>query len=80
MWLEECTLLKKWLQWEVKDDELGCRLSQVSEWDSFNTVQFMVEMESCFGVKVSLEDLDDIITVEDLLKYMNKWRKNNVFK
>lgn len=78
MWSEEKELLEKWLQWKINDSDLNSILAESQEWDSFNIVQFMAEMEHSFKTKVTLEDLDYITTVNDLLKYINERKVNNV--
>lgn len=78
MWREERNLLEDWLRWKIKDEDINRKLEDTEEWDSFNIVQFMTEMEVHFGIKVSLDDLDGMQTLQDLLEYINKWRKKDV--
>lgn len=78
MWREERNLLEDWLRWKIKDEDINRKLENTEEWDSFNIVQFMTEMEVHFGIKVSLDDLDGMQTLQDLLEYINKWRKKDV--
>lgn len=69
---KERKLIKAWLDWEIEDRELAIPLEKCKEWDSFNIMQFMTEAEARYGIAITLDDLDSINTVMDLLEYMAK--------
>lgn len=79
MWNDEKELLEEWLRWSIEDKDLNMDLEETEEWDSFNIVQFMTEMETNFGLKVSLDDLEGMQTVEDILKFINERREEKCF-
>jgi acyl carrier protein len=41
-------------------------------WDSLNHVKLIVELQDIFEIKIPAEDIDKLLSVKDIIKYIEK--------
>tara|TARA_B110000438_G_C15816350_1_gene652149 strand:+ start:3306 stop:3551 length:246 start_codon:yes stop_codon:yes gene_type:complete len=56
---------------DMLNDQSGPK--NIKNWDSFNGLVLVDEIENKFNVKFSLEEIIDIKTIEDIKKYLTKY-------
>ena len=55
---------------DMLNDQSGPK--NIKNWDSFNGLVLVDEIENKFNVKFSLEEIIDIKTIKDIKKYLTK--------
>ena len=54
------------------DIELQTKITDLSDWDSIKHLTFFFEIENYFDIEVTPDEVMSIITVDDLLKMIEK--------
>jgi acyl carrier protein len=59
---------------DIDISEVNCHLNreECEQWDSFNHLLVISEIESKFGIKFTMEEVESIKNYEDLEKLINK--------
>ncbi len=65
--LEEIEQINEVFQSHLAEDDLGCKVEDVLEWNSFQIMEFMAEMDARYSADVTIEQLAEIDTVADLV-------------
>lgn len=47
-------------------------LEDIEEWDSLSALSLMAEAKKNFGKKLSADDINSFITVQDIIDYLQK--------
>jgi acyl carrier protein len=54
---------------------LDKKISEISEWDSFNNLMLIAEVEKKFGIKYTAQELSGIMTIKQIIESIkNKLR------
>lgn len=61
-------LIKRALEIEDREPELGDRFKEYDEWDSLSQLTLIAELDDQFGVTVSSEELKGIQTLGELFE------------
>lgn len=46
-------------------------MENVTEWDSFNHVLLMIELQSEFSLSIKQEDYEKLVTVSEIVEYLS---------
>ena len=55
---------------KVDSITLSTSRSMLEEWDSLAHIQLIIGVESSFNIKIPIEEINDIQTIDDFLKYI----------
>lgn len=47
-------------------------LEDLEEWDSLSALSLMAEAKKTYGKKLSAEEINDFVTVQDIIDYLQK--------
>ena len=53
-------------------EDIEKEVQDVLQWDSFHIMNFLMEMEEQFQIKISIEEISEIYCVRDLLRMVKK--------
>ncbi len=71
---EELEQINEIFQLHLTDADLGRKVKDVLEWNSFQIMEFMSEMDIRYSVDVTIEQIAEIDTVEDLVCLVRQCR------
>jgi len=54
----------------LEPEKLDCnkKISEIDEWDSFNNLMLIAEVEKCFCCKYTAQELGKIVTVNQIVE------------
>ena len=58
------------LQMDVDMIDGSCKVMEDLGADSLDVVEMLMSMEECFGISVPDEDIEDLVTVNDVVAYV----------
>jgi len=64
------------LKIEINDITSQTSSKDIESWDSFNTLNIVVEVEKEFGIDINLEELVNLLTFEDLKNILKNNKKH----
>ncbi len=71
---EELEQINEIFQSHLTNVDLGCKVEDVLEWNSFQIMEFMAEMDTRYSVDVTIERIAGIDTVGDLICLVRQCR------
>ena len=67
-----CDLVKRILETD-EEITIETEIEDVDEWDSFGQVAIMSEIEKCFQIKISYEDMITMNSIKTIIKVVEKY-------
>lgn len=67
---EKLVLISNALDLNVEDIQPEKHLEELEEWDSLGTIAIITMLDKHFQVQLKAEDIESLVTVNDILRYM----------
>ena len=64
------SIIANQLQMDVDMIDGSCKVMEDLGADSLDVVEMLMSMEECFGISVPDEDIEDLVTVNDVVAYV----------
>ncbi len=68
-----CTILSA-IMGQVVEIEADMNFSDIPNWDSFKSVEFLIELEAFYQIRISADQIDKIITINDVLVLLGSFK------
>ena len=71
-------LINSALKIKNKIDDIKIKINDIREWDSLSNIRVIMDIEKKFNMKFKLDEIEEVKTIEDLIKLI-KSNQNQMF-
>ena len=66
------------LKIKEKITNINTQINIIPEWDSLGNVRIIMELESIFNISILFSEIDDLKTIEDIIKLVKHKSPNGI--